>query len=287
MENKENASPAQTEGDRISMLQSDMLALIDIVTAASRKVELIDRDALFAAFADKVRYAQPEKAEDLKKDADAKFEEVVHNPGSEKAIKFRSKQEMKAHADQVPTIQDQREAFSRREIITAILTGQSGAALAAAEAAEAAQPKGEARDITPAYFDEVLGQVLGGDYGVARFTSWDGKEYFHFRPLLSGSYARMLSTKNNPIEAIVDLVRENARIYPAITPVQLFYGEPFNMKPEDLDTFLEQIAKDEEKKDIRYTRDSLGGLYLYSDRWIEDDYAEALAESIISASMNP
>lgn len=287
MENKENASPAQTEGDRISMLQSDMLALIDIVTAASRKVELIDWDALFAAFADKVRYAQPEKAEDLKKDADAKFEEVVHNPGSEKAIKFRSKQEMKAHAGQVPTIQDQREAFSRREIITAILTGQAGAALAAAEAAEAAEPKGEARDITPAYFDEVLGQVLGGDYGVARFTSWDGKEYFHFRPLLSGSYARMLSTKNNPIEAIVDLVRENARIYPAITPVQLFYGEPFNMKPEDLDTFLAQIAQDAEKKDIRFTRDSLGGLYLYSDRWIEDDYAEALAESIISASMNP
>lgn len=287
MENKENAPAAQPESERISMLQSDMLALIDIVTAASRKVELIDRDALFAAFADKVRFAEPPKADDLQKDADAKFEQVVHNPGSEKAIRIRSKAEMKTHADQVPTIRDQREAFSRREIIAAILTGQAGAALAAAQEAEAETPKGEARDITPEYFDEVVEAVTSGDYGVARFTSWDGKEYFHFRPLLSGSYARMLSTKNNPVEAIVDLVRENARIYPAITPLQLFYGEPFNMKPEDLDTFLAQIAQDGGKKDIRFTRDSLGGLYLYSDRWIDDDYAESLAESIISASMNP
>lgn len=90
--------------------------------------------------------------------------------------------------------------------------------------------------------------MLAGDYGIGRFESWDHKEFFHFRPLLSGSYARMLSTKNNPIEAVVDMVRETSRIYPALTPIDVFQAPPFDMKPEDLQQILKQISEDPEKR---------------------------------------
>ena len=133
----------------------------------------------------------------------------------------------------------------------------------------------------------MLEQVLAGDYGVSGFESWDRREYFHFRPLLSSSYARMLSTKNNPIEAIVDMVRETSRIYPALTPIDVFELEPFSMKPEDIQLVLKQISADPDKKDIRFTTNSVDGVFLYSNRYIDDDYADALADISLEASMNP
>ena len=202
---------------------------------------------------------------------------------------FRSKKEMKADAGKVPTMVAQREAFSRRELIATLLSGRVTEALAAAEAQEKSENEvqGEDREITPEYFDKVLDEVLAGDYGIGRIESWDNKEFFHFRPLLSGSYARMLSTKNNPIEAVVDMVRETSRIYPALTPIDVFQAPPFDMKPEDLQQVLKQISEDPDKKDIRFTTNSVDAVFLYSNRYIEDDYADALADVALEAAMNP
>lgn len=266
-----------------------MLTLIDIVTQSSRRVELIDRDALYEAFCEKAAKAAVPTAQELVDETQAKFDKVLHNPENEHPMHFRSKKEMKADADKVPTMTAQREAFSRRELIATLLSGRVTEALAAAEAqAKAkAEVKGEEREITPEYFDKVLSEVLAGEYGIGRFESWDNKEFFHFRPLLSGSYARMLSTKNNPIEAVVDMVRETSRIYPALTPIDVFQAPPFDMKPEDLQQILKQISEDPEKKDIRFTTNSVDAVFLYSNRYIDDDYAGALADVALEAAMNP
>ena len=280
----------EKKAEPILQMQADMLTLIDIVTQSSRRVELIDRDALYEAFCEKAAKAAVPTAQELVDETQAKFDKVLHNPENEHPMHFRSKKEMKADADKVPTMTAQREAFSRRELIaTLLLSGRVTEALAAAEAQEKAKAevKGEEREITPEYFDKVLSEVLAGDYGIGRFESWDHKEFFHFRPLLSGSYARMLSTKNNPIEAVVDMVRETSRIYPALTPIDVFQAPPFDMKPEDLQQILKQISEDPEKKDIRFTTNSVDAVFLYSNRYIDDDYADALADVALEAAMNP
>lgn len=284
-----NTTTVEKKAEPILQMQADMLTLIDIVTQSSRGVELIDRDALYEAFCEKAAKAAVPTAQELVDETQAKFDKVLHNPENVHPMHFRSKKEMKADADKVPTMTAQREAFSRRELIATLLSGRVTEALAAAEAQEKAKAevKGEEREITPEYFDKVLSEVLAGDYGIGRFESWDNKEFFHFRPLLSGSYARMLSTKNNPIEAVVDMVRETSRIYPALTPIDVFQAPPFDMKPEDLQQILKQISEDPEKKDIRFTTNSVDAVFLYSNRYIDDDYADALADVALEAAMNP
>lgn len=273
----------------ILQMQADMLVLIDIVTQASRKVELIDRDALYEAFRKTAAQAPVPTAKEVVEQAQGKFDQVMHAPENEYPMHFRSKSEMKAEEHKVPTMRAQREAFSRRELITTLLSGRVTEALAASEAMNEPQDctENQEREISCEYFDKVLEQVLAGDYGVSGFESWDRREYFHFRPLLSSSYARMLSTKNNPIEAIVDMVRETSRIYPALTPIDVFELEPFSMKPEDIQLVLKQISADPDKKDIRFTTNSVDGVFLYSNRYIDDDYADALADISLEASMNP
>ena len=86
--------------------------------------------------------------------------------------------------------------------------------------------------------------ALARDCGVANLTSWDEKEYFHYRPLLSASYARILSAKNNPAEMICDLVREHSRIYPRPVTIGTFQEEPFNLKPEELQELMQSFPKD-------------------------------------------
>lgn len=279
----------EKKAEPILQMQADMLTLIDIVTQSSKRVELIDRDALYEAFCKAAAKAPVPTAQELVDQTQAKFVKVLHNPENEHPMHFRSKKEMKADAGKVPTMAAQREAFSRRELIATLLSGRVTEALAAAEAQEKSENEvqGEDREITPEYFDKVLDEVLAGDYGIGRIESWDNKEFFHFRPLLSGSYARMLSTKNNPIEAVVDMVRETSRIYPALTPIDVFQAPPFGMKPEDLQQVLKQISEDPDKKDIRFTTNSVDAVFLYSNRYIEDDYADALADVALEAAMNP
>ncbi len=279
----------EKKAEPILQMQADMLTLIDIVTQSSKRVELIDRDALYEAFCKAAAKAPVPTAQELVDQTQAKFDKVLHNSENEHPMHFRSKKEMKADAGKVPTMAAQREAFSRRELIATLLSGRVTEALAAAEAQEKSENEvqGEEREITPEYFDKVLDEVLAGDYGIGRIESWDNKEFFHFRPLLSGSYARMLSTKNNPIEAVVDMVRETSRIYPALTPIDVFQAPPFDMKPEDLQQVLKQISEDPDKKDIRFTTNSVDAVFLYSNRYIEDDYADALADVALEAAMNP
>lgn len=294
-DNNTNQTMVQPQkDDTISRRQADMLILIDIVTEASRKVELIDRDALFAQFSKRAATAPLPKAHELTEQAQKRFDEVLgHGKSDQQTVRFRSKKEMKESADEVPSLRAQREVFSRREILATLLTGNVSAALEAAQAnqekSEAAEVEpGEQRDITPEYFDGVLADVLSGDYGIGRLESWDHKEYFHFRPLLSASYARILSTQNNPVEMMVDMVRESSRTYPAPVAISVFEDTPFSLQPEQIQEILKHISEDPQKKDIRFTTSSMDTVFLYSNKYLDDDYAEFLAEEQdTGAIMNP
>lgn len=144
-----NTTTVEKKAEPILQMQADMLTLIDIVTQSSRRVELIDRDALYEAFCEKAAKAAVPTAQELVDETQAKFDKVLHNPENVHPMHFRSKKEMKADADKVPTMTAQREAFSRRELIATLLSGRVTEALAAAEAQEKAKAevKGEEREI--------------------------------------------------------------------------------------------------------------------------------------------
>lgn len=283
--------------DELSRLDADVLILVDLVADASCRVELIERPALFAAFREKAAAAPIPKAHELLEDADRQMDSTYNRaPGTVSFVppKTKNREEREANRLKVPTLRDQREAFTRRELLRGLLEGrlaETAQALerenAAAEAAEA-QEAPEPREITEEYFNQVVDTALARDCGVANLTSWDEKEYFHYRPLLSASYARILSAKNNPAEMICDLVREHSRIYPRPVTIGTFQEEPFNLKPEELQDLMQSFPKDPKKSDIKFTTSSLGTVFLYSNKYLEDDYADFLAQYLdVDQVMSP
>ena len=145
---------------------------------------------------------------------------------------------------------------------------------------EPAEAESAPREITPEYFETVLAEVLKGQYGIEDLTSWDSKHYYHFSPLLSASYARLLSTQNNPYEQILDTVRESSRVYPRPVGVFTFEFAPFRIDPTVIQDVLDRIAEDPNVKDIRVTVTSAGTVYLYSSTYLEDAMADFLAEEM-------
>ena len=291
MKMQENMNPApegaQTPADeeaareaaRLSQLKADMLVLIDTVADSSRDVKLIDGDTLFERFAKRASVAEAPEVDELVREAEADIDAVLGRTDgvSANVVKFRSKSEMKAHADEVATQKAQRRVFSRREVIQNLLAGNVASVVKAAEAADAkTEPEGEAREITREYFD------------VCSLESWDKVTYYHYRPLLSCSYARILSAENNPVEQVVDMIRESSRVYPRPVAIGVFEEPPFGIEAEELQEMLKMIAQDPEKQDIRFTTSSIGTVFLYSNKYLEDGYAEFLAEEQdVGAVMNP
>ena len=276
---------------RLPQLKADMLVMIDAVAESSREVKLIAADALFERFAARAGAAETPEVDDLVRGAEADIDAVLGRADGAPSnmVRFRSKREMKAHASEVATQKAQREVFSRREVIQNLLAGNVAGVMKAAEAADAApEPEAPAREITREYFDEVLARVLEGDYGVCSLESWDKVTYYHYRPLLSASYARILSAENNPLEQVVDMIRESSRVYPRPVAIGVFEEAPFGIAPEKLQEMLRMIARDPEKQDIRFTTSSIGTVFLYSNKYLEDGYADFLAEEQdVSAVMNP
>ena len=89
-----------------------------------------------------------------------------------------------------------------------------------------------------------------------------------------------MSAQNNPYQLILNTVRESSQLYPR--PVGIFSVEfaPFNLDPKVIQDVLNKVAKDPKAKDIRVAETSAGSLYLYSSDYLEDAYADFLAEEM-------
>ena len=284
---------ADAEARRLSRLKADELILIDIVTEKSRRVELMTRGELFERFRERAADAPAPDAGELLAEAERRMDETYNRRRGTVSFvppKTRDRTEREKNRELVPTLRAQREAFSRRELLESLLSGDAHRLARAAEAAEAPEEPAAAehREITKQYFSEVLESALASDCGLGRIVAWDEAEYYHFRPLLSASYARILSAKNNPVEQLCDMVRESSRIYPRPVLLGSFQEEPFNFTPEEIESILQELPKDPKRRDIRFSQSSLGTVYLYSNKYLEDDYADFLVEHIdVDLVMSP
>ena len=104
---------------------------------------------------------------------------------------------------------------------------------------------------------------------------------------MSHSYARILAVKDNAEALVCDQIRENSRIYPRPVPSQMFLESSFDFDVPTLECLLQSIGRKEENKDIKFTQTSSGTIFLYSDKYLDDDLAEFLAEEQEMRPLNP
>ena len=117
--------------------------------------------------------------------------------------------------------------------------------------------------------NEDLKELLGQDEAPRYFSV----EY------LSETYARILLHKeSDPLDLIVETVRENSAKYPRPTPLTSFQTPPFDLTADQIQACLEQMKGRAGYGDISHTRTSAGTVFLYSATHLDPSYASMLAE---------
>ncbi len=116
-----------------------------------------------------------------------------------------------------------------------------------------------------------------------------GKQYFFSSQFMTEAYAGILMKKERePALLIAEIVRQDSSIYPRPTPLATFLGLPFELTEDEIGRCLEQMAGQDEYRDIGQTRSSIGTLFLYSTLYLEPDYASMLAEWVdVGQTDNP
>lgn len=252
--------PQQNSFETYPRLKSDIVFLVDLITSHSAKVELVTADELQKEFLAKAT-TRPSISV---KEAQEQLQEIP-----KKAARLSNT------ADDSPEGRERRRLLSRRQMLSSLFKGE----LSVGDLQEPDLPE-NSEELTPEYFNFVLQETLKGPNGIAFLDSWDNKRYYHFTPLLSSSFARLLSTKNNPYQQILDTLRESSRLYPRPVGVFLFEFAPFRLDPKLIQEILDRISKDPQASDIKVSVTSAGTVYLYSSKYLEDDYADFLAEEM-------
>ncbi len=279
----------------LSQFQADILLLVDMVAEDSGKVRLTERKELEKRFIDKIADSPVYDLEELDRQASMTADEVLERALARRQAGINQIRTTEGKIDLIeaenPNLRPSRKILSRRDMLHTLFSGriESDLAAMAREKEAVAEPEPEAaRQVDAEYFEDVLQVALTEDFGLKAFTAWDGREYLHYQPLLSGSYARILAAKGNPLELMKEQIRENSRVYPRPVPVEMFQAEPYNLEPALIEEVLHKLGSTKESKDIKFTQSSRGRVFLYSDKYLEDDYAEFLAERIdVGIVMNP
>ena len=279
----------------VNQRSADKVLLVETLADFSSDERLVTAGELLAAFMERAAATPPvtvaQVREELQTLPDPRFE----GPDSETVaadmarIKAMEKAQPGSAPDpEVPGLRKTRRLLSRRQLLTSLL--HPAEALAAPEdaaeqavkpapAVEPAQVAATPRVVDGEYAAALLAELLTENDEVAVFTAWDNKEYYHYKPQLSSLYARILSTGNNKMVQVASVVRESSRDYPRPVALEIFEYPPFLFEADALQQCLRDMAENPEYADIKFTESSVGTVYLYSTRYLDEDYAAFLAEN--------
>ena len=278
----------------VNQRSADKVLLVETLADFSTDERLVTAGELLAAFMERAAATPPvtvaQVREELQTLPDPRFE----GPDSETVaadmarIKAMEKAQPGSAPDpEVPGLRKTRRLLSRRQLLTSLLhpaealAAPEDAAVPAAEptpAVEPAQAAATPRVVDGEYAAALLAELLAENDDVAVFTAWDNKEYYHYKPQMSSLYAGILSTANNRMVQVASVVRDSSRDYPRPVPLEIFEYPPFLFEAEALQQCLRDMAETEEYADISFTESSVGTVYLYSTRYLDEDYAAFLAE---------
>ena len=107
-----------------------------------------------------------------------------------------------------------------------------------------------------------------------------GVVYLYSSTYITKNYAEILvrAATNDPVAAIAATVREESRIYPRPTKIELFKERVFNIDPDELETHIASVLEHQKFNDIKLIHASTGAHYLYSNLHLNEDYAKSLVE---------
>ena len=107
-----------------------------------------------------------------------------------------------------------------------------------------------------------------------------GTGYLYSETYITENYADILvrAEANDPCATIAATVRDEARIYPRATKIEFFKNPVFNINPDELEGHLASTLERPEFKDIKIITASTEARYLYSELYMNEDYARSLVE---------
>lgn len=107
-----------------------------------------------------------------------------------------------------------------------------------------------------------------------------GALYLYSETYITRNYAKILSLAegNDPLKIIVKTVREESNMYPRPTNFDFFKEPIFKIDPDNLETYISQVLKEEIFDDIKFIQASTGARYLYSSLHMNEKHARSLAE---------
>ncbi|MFH1135354.1 MAG: hypothetical protein V1816_04635 [Pseudomonadota bacterium] len=109
---------------------------------------------------------------------------------------------------------------------------------------------------------------------LVELSSPRGGALFYSNPIMSHSYAELLRRKEGPpVLLLVETIRSDSAFQRRPTALDFFRRPPLELTDEELAACREQIHKQPEFEDIKFTRTRLGVGYFYSTLHLEPDLA--------------
>ena len=279
----------------VNQRSADKVLLVETLADFSSDERLVTAGELLAAFMERAAATPPVTVAHVREELQTLPDPRFEGPDSETVaadmarIKAMEKAQPGSAPDpEVPGLRKTRRLLSRRQLLTSLLhpaealAAPENAAEQTVEPAPAVEPALAAaapRVVDGEYAAALLAELLTENDEVAVFTAWDNKEYYHYKPQMSSLYARILSTGNNKMVQVASVVRESSRDYPRPVALEIFEYPPFLFEAEALQQCLRDMAQAKEYADIKFTESSVGTVYLYSTRYLDEDYAAFLAEN--------
>ena len=137
-------------------------------------------------------------------------------------------------------------------------------------------------DLEPDKVEDNVAELLKDDryHDIKSVVASTGTVYLCSERYITKNYADILvrAEVNDPCATIAATVRDEARIYPRATRIEFFENPIFNIDPDELETYIARTLERQEFQDIKLIHASTDARYLYSNLYIDEDYARSLVE---------
>jgi len=125
----------------------------------------------------------------------------------------------------------------------------------------------------------ILRKAVAGSEDLHELAARDDSCRYYSSHFMSGAYAMILLHKQGDhLRLIAENVRQNSAVYLRPTPLDIFTQPPFDLTHQEVLNDLEQMAAEEEYRDIVPTTTSAFRVFLYSNLHLEPEHALMLAE---------
>jgi hypothetical protein len=131
----------------------------------------------------------------------------------------------------------------------------------------------------PAWDESWLNGMMEENKDLKAICAKSGTWFYYSSLFMSEPYARILVHKQEgTADLIANTVREDSDRYPRTTPLGVFKEPPFDLSQEEIHTCLQVMSNRKEFQDISQVSTSIGHVFLYSQRYLDRDYALMLSE---------